>query len=175
MHLFFVSVSDDMEAIPVKQFIKHVSELYSNNQHGFSEDFEVRSAHTHFTSVSRPVSITLRSQQTPSDFCKQRSRLMWFLGLAAVVLLTRSGVCLRTAGPGSLRRCWFLAGGWTGQASWAQPVWEWIRPSERWHLFSRRVWTLSAVCVLVRRRSQKTPTTFCPTNVMAVCTRMTGN
>lgn len=30
-----------MDAIPVKHFIKHISELYSNNQHGFSEDFEV--------------------------------------------------------------------------------------------------------------------------------------
>ncbi|XP_054472946.1 receptor-type tyrosine-protein phosphatase gamma [Anoplopoma fimbria] len=35
-----IPIPDDMEAIPVKQFIKHISDLYSNNQHGFSEDFE---------------------------------------------------------------------------------------------------------------------------------------
>ncbi|XP_063070984.1 receptor-type tyrosine-protein phosphatase gamma [Engraulis encrasicolus] len=35
-----IPIPDDMEAISVKLFLKHVSELYANNQHGFSDDFE---------------------------------------------------------------------------------------------------------------------------------------
>ncbi|XP_060765900.1 receptor-type tyrosine-protein phosphatase gamma isoform X3 [Neoarius graeffei] len=35
-----IPIPDDMEAITVKQFVKHISDLYANNQHGFSEDFE---------------------------------------------------------------------------------------------------------------------------------------
>ncbi|XP_068109866.1 receptor-type tyrosine-protein phosphatase gamma isoform X5 [Hyperolius riggenbachi] len=35
-----IPIPDDMEALPIKQFVKHISELYSNNQHGFSEEFE---------------------------------------------------------------------------------------------------------------------------------------
>uniref|UniRef100_A0A4W5QE16 protein-tyrosine-phosphatase n=1 Tax=Hucho hucho TaxID=62062 RepID=A0A4W5QE16_9TELE len=35
-----IPIPDDMDAIPVRQFIKHIMELYSNNLHGFSEEFE---------------------------------------------------------------------------------------------------------------------------------------
>uniref|UniRef100_A0A8C2QAQ2 protein-tyrosine-phosphatase n=1 Tax=Cyprinus carpio TaxID=7962 RepID=A0A8C2QAQ2_CYPCA len=35
-----VCVSDDLDAVPVRQFIKHIMELSSNNQHGFSQEFD---------------------------------------------------------------------------------------------------------------------------------------
>ncbi|KAK2889484.1 hypothetical protein Q8A67_014859 [Cirrhinus molitorella] len=35
-----LSTADDLEAVPVRQFIKNIMELYSNNQHGFSQEFD---------------------------------------------------------------------------------------------------------------------------------------
>lgn len=40
---FVYPPADDMDAVPVKNFIKHVMELYKNNLQGFSEEFEVLS------------------------------------------------------------------------------------------------------------------------------------
>uniref|UniRef100_A0A3B4V8U9 protein-tyrosine-phosphatase n=1 Tax=Seriola dumerili TaxID=41447 RepID=A0A3B4V8U9_SERDU len=35
-----IPIPDDMEAIPVKQFVKHIMELYKNTLQGFAEEFE---------------------------------------------------------------------------------------------------------------------------------------
>ncbi|MED6268501.1 hypothetical protein CHARACLAT_023056, partial [Characodon lateralis] len=35
-----IPIPDDMDAIPVKQFVKHVMELYKSNMQGFAEEFE---------------------------------------------------------------------------------------------------------------------------------------
>lgn len=41
LSLMSVVSADDMDAVPVKQFVKHVSERHSIHQRKFSEDFEV--------------------------------------------------------------------------------------------------------------------------------------
>ncbi|KAG7472496.1 hypothetical protein MATL_G00109400 [Megalops atlanticus] len=35
-----ILIPEDMEAIPANHFVKHIMELYSHNQHGFSKEFE---------------------------------------------------------------------------------------------------------------------------------------
>ncbi|XP_069392650.1 receptor-type tyrosine-protein phosphatase gamma isoform X2 [Paralichthys olivaceus] len=35
-----IPIPDDMDAIPVKHFVKHIMELYKNNLQGFAEEFE---------------------------------------------------------------------------------------------------------------------------------------
>uniref|UniRef100_A0A1A8KB70 protein-tyrosine-phosphatase n=1 Tax=Nothobranchius kuhntae TaxID=321403 RepID=A0A1A8KB70_NOTKU len=35
-----IPIPDDMDAIPVKHFVKHIMELYKNNMQGFAEEFE---------------------------------------------------------------------------------------------------------------------------------------
>ncbi|KAG7264584.1 hypothetical protein CRUP_013860 [Coryphaenoides rupestris] len=35
-----IPIPDDMDAVPVKQFVKHIMQLYSNNLHGFAQQFE---------------------------------------------------------------------------------------------------------------------------------------
>ncbi|XP_076870406.1 receptor-type tyrosine-protein phosphatase gamma isoform X2 [Brachyhypopomus gauderio] len=35
-----LSIPDDQEAVPVRQFLKHIMELYANNHHGFTKEFD---------------------------------------------------------------------------------------------------------------------------------------
>ncbi|KAI7807360.1 putative receptor-type tyrosine-protein phosphatase gamma [Triplophysa rosa] len=35
-----LSPADDVEALPVRQFLKHIMELHANSQHGFSQEFD---------------------------------------------------------------------------------------------------------------------------------------
>lgn len=52
---FVCPPADDMDAVPVKHFIKHVMELYKNNLQGFSEEFEVISVPFYWRKLLRRI------------------------------------------------------------------------------------------------------------------------
>ncbi|XP_061584706.1 receptor-type tyrosine-protein phosphatase gamma-like [Cololabis saira] len=62
----FISIQDEMEAIPAKQFIKYVSELFSYNELGLSEDFE------EVLRCPADMSMMLDNSNNPHNKCKNR-------------------------------------------------------------------------------------------------------
>lgn len=65
-----ISSADDMDAIPVKQFVKHVMELYKSNMQGFAEEFEVN----FHTSSMLPWLFTLTFISYSSEFIDDANR-----------------------------------------------------------------------------------------------------
>lgn len=68
-----ICVSDDLEAVPVRQFIKHIMELYSNNQHGFSQEFDVSMVFV----VGTCENVCMCSVRVPVFPVAQRHRWLW--------------------------------------------------------------------------------------------------
>uniref|UniRef100_A0AAZ3Q2C4 protein-tyrosine-phosphatase n=1 Tax=Oncorhynchus tshawytscha TaxID=74940 RepID=A0AAZ3Q2C4_ONCTS len=73
-----IPIPDDMDAIPVRQFIKHIMELYSNNLHGFSEEFEGYNHPKAYIAAQGPLKSTFE------DFW----RMVWEQNTGIIVMIT---------------------------------------------------------------------------------------
>lgn len=68
-HVCGLCISDDVEALPVRQFLKHIMELHANSQHGFSQEFDV--------SMVFVVGVCVLPVHIPVLPVAQRHRWLW--------------------------------------------------------------------------------------------------
>uniref|UniRef100_A0A8C4HQH4 Receptor-type tyrosine-protein phosphatase gamma n=1 Tax=Dicentrarchus labrax TaxID=13489 RepID=A0A8C4HQH4_DICLA len=73
-----IPIPDDMEAIPVKHFIKHIMELYKNNLQGFSEEFEGYNRPRAYIAAQGPLKSTFE------DFW----RMVWEQNTGIIIMIT---------------------------------------------------------------------------------------
>ncbi|MEQ2164916.1 hypothetical protein GOODEAATRI_011723, partial [Goodea atripinnis] len=73
-----IPIPDDMDAIPVKQFVKHVMELYKSNMQGFAEEFEGYNRPRAYIAAQGPLKSTFE------DFW----RMVWEQNTGIIVMIT---------------------------------------------------------------------------------------
>uniref|UniRef100_A0A665V0N4 protein-tyrosine-phosphatase n=1 Tax=Echeneis naucrates TaxID=173247 RepID=A0A665V0N4_ECHNA len=68
-----IPIPDDMEAVPVKQFVKHIIELYKNTLQGFAEEFEV-CFHQHFLVQRSTADLKITAEHSNHPDNKHKNR-----------------------------------------------------------------------------------------------------